>query len=102
MFGLSVTLKIEGQDPVQALQFNSGKAISPTTDLCSKKGTYGLNPQVFRTGLYPLAYPIAVIYPRDNDRSRIGENIAKMLKTQEGQRLLAETGLVTLSDTASN
>jgi serine/threonine protein kinase len=97
-----LALKIEGQDPVQALQLNSGKAISPTTDLCSKKGTYGLNPQVFRTGLYPLAYPIAVIYPRDNDRSRIGENIAKMLKTQEGQRLLTETGLVALSDTASN
>ncbi len=97
-----LALKTEGQNPVQALQFNSGKTISPTTDLCSKKGTYGLNPQVFRTGLYPLAYPIAVIYPRDNDRSRIGEYIAKMLKTQEGQKLLAETGLIPWSETASH
>ncbi|WP_404786852.1 hypothetical protein [Altericista sp. CCNU0014] len=86
----------KGQPPVQVLKFKNGKPISPATDLCSKKGTYALNPRAFQTGRYPLAYPLAVIYPRDNDRPSIGEKIAEALKTSEGQRLLAETGLVPL------
>jgi hypothetical protein len=92
-----LALQQQGQAEVQALRFNNGKSISPATDLCSKKGTYTLDPQVFQTGRYPLAYPIAVIYPRDNDRPPIGEKIAEMLKTREGQHLLAETGLVPLA-----
>jgi hypothetical protein len=92
-----LALKQQGQAEIQALQFRNGNSISPATDLCSKKGTYALDPRVFQTGRYPLAYPIAVIYPRDNDRPQIGEKIAEMLKTSEGQRLLAETGLVPLA-----
>jgi hypothetical protein len=92
-----LALHQQGQAEVQALRFNNGKSISPATDLCSKKGTYTLDPQVFQTGRYPLAYPIAVIYPRDNDRPLIGEKIAEMLKTSEGQRLLTEVGLVPLA-----
>jgi ABC-type phosphate transport system substrate-binding protein len=84
------------QLPIQALSLNNGKAISPATDLCSKKGTYALDLKLFQTGKYPLAYPLAVIYPRDNSRSNLGEKMAEILKTQEGQRLLAETGLVPL------
>jgi hypothetical protein len=87
----------KGQVPVQALQLKGGKTIAPDTDLCSKKGFYTLNPHLFRTGRYPLAYPIAVIYPRDNDRPPIGEKVAAMLKTKEGQSLLAATGLVPLA-----
>jgi serine/threonine protein kinase len=89
-----LALKWQGQAEVQALQFKNGQPISPATDLCSKKGAYALNPQVLQTGRYPLAYPIAVIYPRDNDRLQIGEKIAELFKTTEGQDLLTEAGLV--------
>lgn len=50
----------------------------------------------FRTGRYPLLNAIAVVYPRSNDRSPIGEKFAALLATREGQKLLAQTGLVPL------
>ena len=91
-----LALKIPGKPPTQAVILSNGQAISPKTDLCAQKGNYHLNGELFKTGRYPLAYPIAVIYPRDNDRSPIGEKFAQMLKTREGQRLLHQTGLVGL------
>jgi ABC-type phosphate transport system substrate-binding protein/serine/threonine protein kinase len=91
-----LALKAEGQSPMQAIIFSNGQAIDPKTDLCDKKGSYHANVELFKTGRYPLAYPIAVIYPRDNDRPRIGEKFAEMFKTSEGQRLLVQTGLVPL------
>jgi ABC-type phosphate transport system substrate-binding protein len=85
-----------GEWPQQPVKLKNGKNIDPSTDLCDKKGSYFPNAELLKTGKYPLAYPIAVIYPRDNNRSTIGEKFAQILKTQEGQKLLAKTGLTGL------
>lgn len=66
-------------------------SITPNTDLCQLKGQYQLSEPDFRSGRYPLAYPLSVIYPRDNrqqDQFRIGGKIAEVLRTREGQCLL--------------
>lgn len=90
-----LALKAE-QQAVQAIVLESGAPISTAIDLCSKKGNYLPDIDAFRTGRYPLSYAIAVIYPRSNDRSPIGEKFAALLATREGQKLLAQTGLVPL------
>jgi ABC-type phosphate transport system substrate-binding protein len=82
--------------PVQPLNQDIGQPIDPSTDLCNKKGSYRPNIEVFSTRRYPLAYPLAVIYPRDNSRLPIGKKFAEILKTQESQQLLSKTGLVPL------
>lgn len=88
---------IDGKNPpVQALIGDNGQPITPATDLCRDKGSYHPNLQAFKTGDYPLAYPIAVIYPRDNSRPPAGRKFADILRTQEGQQLLGKTGLVPL------
>jgi ABC-type phosphate transport system substrate-binding protein len=88
---------VEGEkDPVQPLIQDNGQPINPTTDLCNDKGSYHPNFQVFKDRSYPLAYPLAVVYPRDNSRPPVGAKFADMLRTQEGQQLLGKTGLVPL------
>jgi ABC-type phosphate transport system substrate-binding protein len=86
----------EGNRPVQALIQDNGQPVNPTTDLCNDKGSYYPNVQVFKDRAYPLAYPLAVVYPRDNSRPPVGVKFADMLRTQEGQQLLSKTGLVPL------
>lgn len=90
-----LALKAE-QQAVQAIVLESGTPINPSIDLCSKKGNYLPDIDAFRTGRYPLSYAIAVVYPRSNDRSPVGEKFAALLATREGQKLLAQTGLVPL------
>lgn len=90
-----LALKAE-QQAVQPIVLNSGMPISTETDLCSKKGNYFPDVNAFRTGRYPLSYAIAVVYSRDNNQSSIGEKFASLLMTREGQRLLAQTGLIPL------
>jgi ABC-type phosphate transport system substrate-binding protein len=91
-----LALQAKGQSPQQAVQLKNGKDIDASTNLCDKKGSYFANIESLKTGRYPLAYPIAVIYPRDNNRSPIGEKFAAILKTSEGQKLLSKTGLTPL------
>lgn len=86
----------DGKTPVQALIQSNGQPIEPTSDLCNDKGSYHPNIDVFRNGTYPLAYPMAVVYPRDNSRSRAGAKFADILRTEESQRLLSKTGIVPL------
>ena len=88
----------EENHEVQALVQDNGKPIEPTTDLCDDKGSYWPNIQVFQTNEYPWAYPLAVVYPKPAGNSSLsaGENFAKILKTDEGQHLLSEAGLVPL------
>lgn len=81
---------------VQPLIQDNGNSVSPNTDLCDDKGSYRPNIQVFKTGDYPLSYPIVVVYPADNSRAQIGQKFAEMLKTQEVQSLLEKAGLVPL------
>lgn len=89
-----------GSNPVQPLIQDNGKPVSPTTDLCNDKGSYHPNFQVFKDRSYPLSYPLAVVYPRDNSRPAVGSKFADMLRTQEGQQLLSKTGLVPLYSVA--
>ncbi|MBU7581706.1 MAG: substrate-binding domain-containing protein [Nostoc sp. TH1S01] len=81
---------------VQTLVQDNGKPINPNTDLCDDKGSYKPNIQVFKTGSYPLSYPLVVLYPGDNSRPPIGQKFAEMLKTAEVQQILEKAGLVPL------
>jgi ABC-type phosphate transport system substrate-binding protein len=64
--------------------------------LCNDKGSYQPNTEALISQRYPLAYPLTIVYPRDNRRPPVGEKFAEMLKTTEAQRLLAEAGLIPL------
>ncbi|GET42722.1 hypothetical protein [Microseira wollei] len=72
------------------------KPIEPTTDLCNDKGSYWPDAEAFSSGRYPLRYRLVVVYPKDEQRGEAGRKFAEILKTDEGQRLLGEAGLVTL------
>ncbi|MFB2877377.1 substrate-binding domain-containing protein [Floridanema aerugineum] len=85
----------EIQPLVQQIQ-NNVQPIEPTTDLCNDKGSYWPNVKAFESGSYPLMYKLVVIYPKDKNRSQAGKKFAELLKTEEGQLLLLEAGLVPL------
>ena len=68
-----LALQPEGKPAIQPLTINKQQKIDPETDLCDRKGSIYVNSEVLKKGDYPLAYPIAVVYPRDNNRSPIGE-----------------------------
>ncbi len=72
------------------------KPIEPTTDLCNDKGSYWPDVEAFDSDRYPLRYRLVVVYPKDEQRGEAGRKFAELLKTDEGQRLLGEAGLVTL------
>ncbi|MFN6486098.1 MULTISPECIES: substrate-binding domain-containing protein [unclassified Nostoc] len=91
-----LALQGKAQPPQQVIVLNNNRDIDPNTDLCDKKGSYHPKVDLLKNGQYPLAYPIAIVYSRDNDRPPIGEKFAEILKTLEGQRLLSQTGLTPL------
>jgi ABC-type phosphate transport system substrate-binding protein len=78
---------------IQPLIQENQQPIDPTTDLCGQKGSYYPDYQAFQKGDYPLAYPLAVIFRRDNRREAIGDRFAEILNTQESQELLSKTGI---------
>ncbi len=84
----------QGRQSVTPFVFKNGKAVGPEGNLCDRKGSYTPNGEALRTGTYPLAYPLAVIYPFDNSRSPIGKKLAKLLLTQETQTYLTSLGMV--------
>ncbi|MBE9210187.1 substrate-binding domain-containing protein [Nostoc sp. LEGE 06077] len=89
----------DGNKPaVQTLIQDNGKSIDPSTDLCDDKGSYKPNILVFKTGKYPLSYPLVVLYPGDNSRPPIGQKFVEMLRTAEVQQILEKAGLVPLHD----
>jgi hypothetical protein len=73
-----------------------GKPITPGLDLCHRKGDYQPDVEAFKNHRYPLAYPVAVIYPNDNRRSMVGKKFAELMLTQEGQKLISDAGLVAI------
>ena len=97
-----LALRDRENSPVQALAQDNGQPVNPTTDLCNDKGSYRPNVEVFKTERYPLAYPLAVVYPRDNSRPPVGAKFAEMLRTQEGQQMLSKTGLIPLQPLPPN
>jgi ABC-type phosphate transport system substrate-binding protein len=88
----------KGQEVQPLVQQLDGevKPIEPTTDLCNDKGSYWPDVEAFKSGRYPLTYRLVVVYPKDEMRSAAGKKFAELLKTDEGQRLLSEAGLVPL------
>ncbi|MEM9905317.1 MAG: substrate-binding domain-containing protein [Cyanobacteria bacterium P01_D01_bin.44] len=91
-----LALTSEGRS-VSPLIFEAGQAMGPGSDLCDRKGSYHPNADALRDGTYPLAYPLAVVYPFDNTRSDIGKTLARLLLTQESQAYLTSLGMVSAS-----
>jgi PBP superfamily domain len=91
-----LALGTKPKQSVQALTLRDGKAIDPSLDLCDRKGSYGVLPELVKSRQYPLSYGIAIVYTRDNSRSPVGEKFAEMLKSAEGQKLLSQFGLMPL------
>ena len=91
-----LTLVDGEKSPIPPILQDNNQPITPSTDLCNAKGSYGPNVDGFITQNYALAYPLAVIYPRDNSRPPVGAKFAEILKTTEAQNLLDQTGLVPL------
>ena len=81
---------------VAPLVWKTGKAITPDVDLCNEKGSYSQNYSAFINQTYPLAYPISVVYTRDNRRLPIAERFVSIMRTEEAQNLLKQTGLIPL------
>ncbi|TYQ23558.1 hypothetical protein PseudUWO311_22185 [Pseudanabaena sp. UWO311] len=81
---------------VAPLVWTNGSAITPNADLCNEKGSYIQNYNAFINQSYPLAYPISVVYTRDNRRLPIAERFVSIMRTEEAQNLLKQTGLIPL------
>lgn len=78
---------------VQPLRNASGQPIHPDVDLCRTKGVYTLDPRILSQSAYPLAYPLAVVYRRDNRLPPIGPKFAELMLTEEGQTYLRQVHL---------
>lgn len=91
VYPLAIVENINTVSPL--LQTNNNKPISPQTDLC-QKGSYIPNVKAFITQQYPLAYPVNVVYLKDNNQEPMGEKFAELLITEESQKMLFKTGLV--------
>ncbi|MBE9225443.1 substrate-binding domain-containing protein [Phormidium sp. LEGE 05292] len=96
VYPLAVGEKNQEIQPLVRQMQNDVKPIEPTTDLCNDKGSYWPNVKAFESGSYPLMYKLVVVYPKNKNRSQAGKKFAELLKTEEGQRLLLEAGLVPL------
>ena len=91
-----LAIKASGRS-VQAFVQDNGKPIEPELDLCNTKGGYWADPDVVASQ-YPFTYKLSVVYAKANARSKqAAEAFIAALKTDEGQCLLSEAGLVPLS-----
>jgi hypothetical protein len=98
----------KSEDPVQPLlrETTNGvmQPISPSDNLCLEKPNIKPNLSVFHTATYPLSTPLIVAYPRDNNLpgNVSGPLFTNFLKTQDGQYLLQQAGLVPLQAVPKN
>ncbi len=94
-------------DPVQPLLRETTnrkmQPIFPGDNLCLEKKPLP-NISAFHTATYPLSAPLIIAYPRDNNLPghRSGLLFANFLKTQDGQYLLQQAGLVPLQTAPKN
>ncbi|HAZ44410.1 MAG TPA: phosphate ABC transporter substrate-binding protein [Cyanobacteria bacterium UBA11369] len=102
VYPLAVGEKDREIQPLVQRVKNQVKPIDPTTDLCDDKGSYWPDVEAFKSGKYPLMYRLVVVYPKDEKRGQPGKKFAELLKTDEGQRLLRESGLVPLRTLPNN
>ncbi|MCG8368444.1 MAG: hypothetical protein MJA27_34555 [Pseudanabaenales cyanobacterium] len=93
-----LAIAADDEPAVQALYREDSGPISPAVDLCGDKGNYRPKQSLFANQTYPLAYPIVVLYRRDNSRLSIAPTFVQMMTTDEGQQMLSKTGLVPLRD----
>jgi len=93
-----LAIQVPGRSPIQPFRFADGQPIQPTVDLCRRKGTYQIDGAVLRSQAYPLAYPLAIVYRRDNRLPPIGPKLAALFLTGEGQSYLQQANLVGISD----
>ncbi len=91
-----LTLADDRKSFVAPLILKTGKAVNPDIDLCNEKGNYIQNYNAFINQTYPLTYPISVVYTRDNRRTPIAERFVAIMRTEEAQNLLKQTGLTPL------
>jgi hypothetical protein len=96
VYPLALGKKGEEVQPLVQQVGNQVKPIEPTIDLCNDKGSYWPNVEAFKSASYPLIYRLVLVYPKDETRAIAGKKFAELLKTDEGQRLLSEAGLVSL------
>ena len=96
VYTLALGKKGEEVQPLVQQVGNQVKPIEPTIDLCNDKGSYWPNVEAFKSASYPLIYRLVLVYPKDETRAIAGKKFAELLKTDEGQRLLSEAGLVSL------
>ncbi|MEO0536610.1 MAG: substrate-binding domain-containing protein [Cyanobacteria bacterium P01_A01_bin.123] len=89
-----LAIQIDRETSIQPMRLRTGEPISPDTNLCARKGSYGPDSEAFRQEIYPLAYPIAVVYARDNRRPKVGAKFTELLRTVEGQEFLQQAGFV--------
>lgn len=74
------------------MRTQTDRSITPNDNLCDKNNR--LDVELFRSGQYPLGYPLLVVYPKDN-RKTAGRQFSALLKdSQQGQCLLKKVGLV--------
>lgn len=91
-----LAVKANHQAPVQPFVLDDRQPLRPTVDLCRRKGSYQINAELLQKQTYPLAYPLAVVYLRDNRHPEVGKKFAELLLTQEGQERLQQFGLVSV------
>lgn len=97
----------ENRDPVQPLLRETTNGImQPITEKdnrCLEKKPLP-NIAAFHSGTYLLSTPLIIVYPRDNNfpGHKSGPLFANFLKTQDGQYLLQQTGLVPLHTIPKN
>ncbi|MFB2769514.1 substrate-binding domain-containing protein [Pelatocladus sp. BLCC-F211] len=93
--GYPLAVVDDQKPPSQALyRRQSRQPINPLVNLCDKENY--LEVDNFKTGNYPLGYPMFVVYPKDNTLPPAGSKFAEILTTREGQCLLYKVGLVPL------
>ena len=97
-----LALKEDGERAIQALVQDNGRAVTPRTNLCEAKGSYFQNEAIFRSGEYPLSYPLGVVYPNNNKRSVEGQIFTEVLKTREVQDYISQTSLIPLYPLSEN
>ncbi|MBW4698634.1 MAG: hypothetical protein KME03_12205 [Aphanocapsa lilacina HA4352-LM1] len=86
--------KGEIQPLVQTDPRFDGQPIHPNVNLCAK--AFRLDAGAFTQRRYPLGFPLAVVYPRDNSRPTSGLKFAELLTTRQGQQYLEKLGVVPL------
>lgn len=87
-------LKPDNQGSIAPLIQNNQNPITPQTDLCNNKGSYGSNLDVLISQRYPLVYPLALVYLKDNRLLPVGPKFGEVMRSLEAQRLLTKTGLI--------